>query len=349
MHANGVSTTVVMKMLTSRLEQLVLALDQEIPLMPFPPDFKRGHDADQGGDIILDYALAGCILLLRELSYQKPLDRIQYFLGLRTLVRQLIALRMWEYALKLSGTVVSLLRDFRISFHNEFVLDLIIAHATHAVLLGANSRFLDAKASCEEALTLTKQLGKGAKTHPVHPLILRIAAYFVVDIPPRLNYLLEAVQYYRSTSPPPSVSYMLPFAETLSSLGRCYLKQQEPLMAIGVLREAEGMFHRIQSTPSEHLIICLIRLGQAFQANGQLSNANEILERAHIALQSANLQDGNPLRNQLVRVRQGYRIPSSVSTETDPIVFLPSVYQVDINVNDNCMSFHQFLPCYFRH
>jgi tetratricopeptide (TPR) repeat protein len=301
----------------SRFDLLVLALDQEILLLPFPSDFKRAYDTDETNDVILDDALAGCILLLRQLTHGKPLDRMRYFLGLRTLLRQLIALCMWPEALKLSTKVIPLLHDFCIYFHNEFHLDLLIAHATHALLLGANSQLLEAKSICEEGLGLAKQLEQGANVHPIYPLIIRIAAYFMEDIPSRLQYLLKATKSFRSILPSSLELSKLPFAETLSSVGRCYLKQDRPQLAIIVLEEAEEIFCSLPSTPPEDLITCYIRLGQAFQATARLSTANEFLDRAHNALQSAEVQTS--LRNQLVRVRSGHSNPPSVSARIDPI------------------------------
>jgi tetratricopeptide (TPR) repeat protein len=328
-NAQGISSTLEKMLFNSRFDLLVSALDQDILLLPFPPNFKRAYDADDENDVILDDALACCIMLLRQLCHGKPLDRMRYFLSLRTLVRQLIALRMWKSALKLSTKIIPLLHDFSANFPNEFHMDLIVAHATHALLLGADSRLLEAKSICEGALKLAKQIGMEANAHPIYPLILRISAYFVGDIPSRLEYLLEAANYYRSSLPSSLELYTLPFAETLSSLGRCHLKQHQPQLAIRVLEEAEKMFRSLPSTPPEDLIICFIRLGQAFQATAQLSEANEALDRAHNALQSANLQDKTSLRNQLVRVRQGHNIPSSVSAQTDPTTILSAVMQLE--------------------
>jgi len=220
------SCTIEKMLFNSRFELLVSALDRETQLLPFPSDFKRVNDADEERDVIFDDALAGCIILLRELCYPKPLDRMQYFLKLRTLTRQLIALHFWEYALRLSPKIIALLHNFRFHLPNEFLLDLIVAHATQALLLGASSQISQANSMCESALILARQLEIGANAHPICPLIHRIAAYFVDDLPSRLTHFLEAARYYRSILPTSLELYAIPFAETLSSLGRRYLKQQ---------------------------------------------------------------------------------------------------------------------------
>jgi tetratricopeptide (TPR) repeat protein len=323
------SGTIEKRLFNSRFEILISALDREIPLLPFPPDFKRVYDAEEEHDVILDDALADCMSLLRQLRYRKPLDRMRHFLNLRTLARQLIALRFWASALTLSIKLIALLHDFRIYLPSEFLLDLIVAYATHALLLGANSQLPEAQTACERALTLTKQLGKEANTHPIYPLIHRIAAYFVDDITPRLNYLLEAARYYKSILPSSLELYTLPCAETLSSIGRCYLKQQKPLLAIGVLEEANQIFCSTPSAPPDDLIICFIRLGRAFQATGQLSRANEVLARAYHALECAKETSLNEL---LARVRQEHGIPSSVSAQSDPVIMLPSVYRAEYSI-----------------
>jgi len=329
------SGTVEKMLFNSRFEILISALDREIPLLPFPSDFKRVYDTDEEHDVILDDALADCMSLLRQLRYRKPLDRMRHFLNLRTLVRQLIALRFWKSALNLSVKLIALLHDFRIYLPNEFLLDLIVAYATHALLLGANSQLSEAQTACERALSLTKQLGREANTHPIYPLVHRIAAYFVDDITARLTYLLEAAQYYRSILP--SSLETLPCAETLSSIGRCYLKQQKPLLAIEVLEEAKEIFCGTPSTPPDDLIICFIRLGRAFQATGQLKRANEILEKAYHALECAKETSLNEL---LARVRQEHGIPSSVSAQSDPVILLPSIYQAEGSVANKrtCIS-----------
>lgn len=328
------SGTVERMLFNSRFEILILALEREVPLKPFPSDFKRAYDTDEGHDVILDDALADLMSLLRQLRVRKPLDRMRHFLNLRTLVRQLIALHFWKSALRLSSKIIALLHDFRIYLPDEFLLDLIVAYATQALLLGANSQLLEAETTCVTALTLIKQLGKGANSHPIYPLIHRIAAYFVDDIPPRLTHLLEAAQYYRSILPSSLALYALPFAETLSSIGRCYLKQQKPLLALEVLEEAKEVFCSTPSTPPDDLIICFIRLGRAFQATGQLPRANEILERAYIALECAK---ETSLSELLARVRQEHGIPSSVSAQSDPVIILPSVYQAENSIAGNRM------------
>lgn len=326
------SGTVEKMLFYSRFELLISALDRDIPLLPFPSDFKRVYGADDEHDVILDDALAGCILLLRQLCYRKPLDRMHHYLNLRTLLRQVIALGFWEAALKLSPTIIALLHDFRIYLPNEFLLDLIVAFATQALLLGANSQLAEAKSMCDRALILTKQLATGDNAHPIYPLIHRITAYFVDDISSRLTYLLEAAQYYKSILPSSMELYALPFAETLSSLGRCYLKQQKPLLAIEVLEEAKDIFCSSPSTPPDDLIICFIRLGRAFQATGQLSRANEVLDRAYNALKCTQKTS---LRELLARVRQGEGIPSSVSCQSDPVIILPSVFLAESSIGDN--------------
>src|SRR5258706_4927303 len=176
------SGTVEKMLFYSRFKLLLAALERDIQLLPFPSDFKRVYDADEEYDVILDDALAGCILLVRQLCYRKPLDRMQHFLNLRILLRQLIALGFWEAALKLSPTIIALLHDFRIYLPNEFLLDLIVAFTTQALLLGANSQIAEAKSECDKALVLTKQLATGDNAHPIYPLIHRITAYFVDDI-----------------------------------------------------------------------------------------------------------------------------------------------------------------------
>lgn len=318
----------------SRFEILISALEREIPLKPFPSDFKRVYDTDEGHDVILDDALADLMSLLRQLRFRKPLDRMRHFLNLRTLVRQLMALHFWKSALRLSSKIIALLHDFRIYLPNEFLLDLIVAYATQALLLGADSQLPEAGTTCVTALTLIKQFGKETNSHPIYPLIHRIAAYFVDDIPPRLTHLLEAVQYYRSIPPSSLALYTLPFAETLSSIGRCYLKQQTPLLALEVLEEAKEIFCSTPSTPPDDLIICFIRLGRALQATGQLPRANEILERAYVALKCAK---ETSLGELLARVRQEHGIPSSVSAQSDPVIILPSVYQAENSIAGNRM------------
>ena len=209
---------------------------------------------------------------------------------------------------------------------------------------------MHAKSECETALVLAKQpeQGPNTHTHPIYPLILRIAAYFVDDVSSRLDYLIKATQCFRSTPPSSLAFYTLPFAETLSSLGRYYLKQHQPQLAVKVLEEAEGMFGGMESAPPEDLIICFIRLGRAFQASGRLSEADEVLDKAHNALRSANLRDKASLTNQLVRVREKrYNVPSSVSTSSDPIAILSSVYQVEINVVDSGMSISYSMSSYW--
>ena len=328
------SGTVEKMLFNSRFKLLLEALERDIPLLPFPSDFKRVYDADEEYDVILDDALAGCILLVRQLCYRKPLDRMQHFLNLRILLRQLIALGFWEAALKLSPTIIALLHDFRIYLPNEFLLDLIVAFATQALLLGANSQLVEAKSECDKALVLTKQLATGDTAHPISPLIHRITAYFVDDIPSRLTYLMEAAQYYKSILPSSLELYMLPFAETLSSLGRCYLKQHKPSLAIEVLEKAKDIFCSTPSTPPDDLIICFIRLGRAFQATGQLSRANEVLDKAYNALKCTQ---ETSLRELLARVRQEDGIPSSVSCESDLVIILPSIFRAESSVGDNSM------------
>ena len=83
------------------------------------------------------------------------------------------------------------------------------------------------------------------------------------------------------------------------------------------------------------MIICFIRLGQAFQTSAQLSKANEILERAYDALKST---DQTSLRNLLARVRQEHGIPSSVSIQTDPAILIPSVYRAEGSLVNSRMS-----------
>ena len=86
MNAQGMSSTLEKRLFDSRFGVLMSALDHEILLMPFPPDFRRVHVADKGNVIILDHALAGCMTLLLQLCEEQPLDRMRYFLSLRRLV-----------------------------------------------------------------------------------------------------------------------------------------------------------------------------------------------------------------------------------------------------------------------
>ena len=334
MNAQAMSGTVEKRLFNARFKLLLEALERNISLLPFPSDFKRVYDADEEYDVILDDALIGCMQLVRQLCFRKPLDRMQHFLKLRILLRQLIALGFWEAALKLSPTVITLLQDFRIYLPNEFLLDLIVAFATQALLLGANSQLAEAKSECDRALGLTKQLATGDNAHPISPLIYRITAYFVDDIPSRLTYLLKAAQYYKTILPSSLELCKLPFAETLSSLGRCYLKQQEPSLAIEVLEEAKDIFCSTPSTPPDDLIICFIRLGRAFQATGQLSRANEVLEKAYNILKCTQKTS---LRGLLAHVSKRDGIPSSVSCESDLAIILPSVFRAESSVGDNSM------------
>ena len=307
----------------SKFSSLLSALDE------FPIATHHGFPLYGGGTtsgfnrqtVSIDDAIRTSLNLLEDIrgaaASNRRLDPTLLLSHFRKLSRYLIYLHQYQESLALHRCIIPHLRKLHSDTGSKLTCDLVSFLGSMALLLVLSGSFGEANDACTEAVKWAESLSTN-EPQPLLGLVSRLASLFEPELQKGVQLRYNAVSTYRRLAVLDPV-YSNHLAATLSSLGRALLLGQRYDSALESLKEAAKIFQNLEPPPNDQLAVCLTRLAQAYKANGQERESDEVIERATdligkqadpIAFSSASWKPQILL--EIARVRDGEIVPSSL-------------------------------------
>ena len=247
-----------------------------------PAGFERPQNPTRRDDesrITVDDALESCLRLLNDLRHKRRVDPVNAFFTLRNLSHQLVALHHYLDAVEVHQHIVKLLRHLQ-SISGAFRSDLAINLASLAVLLAVTGEFEKAKSMCHEAIQQAESSPADDVPYNALAVALRVTVALEHSTEDRVKLLLRAEKVYEQLPYNSWQLHQLNRADILSVRGRTLIQKGDIQDAIKVLSDAVGLYNFIGETHPAHLKLALLRLAEAYEANGQPNEA--VIHLSHV-------------------------------------------------------------------
>jgi len=321
--SSEVEPTADQSLLQSRFSALMKAL-QETHIPRISPQSTRPLDPfprDDHAAITHDDAVESCLRILNSLRHRRPLPPFDLFFTLRNLSRQLVVLSQHAAALDVLRFIERLLVDFeaQLEVPGAFRFDLAATLGSLVPLLAGNNHISEARTVCARALLIAESLSNFLP-HPILPLLLRVQYSLEESPEAKLSLLSRAINIYDlliTHQREDKDVILVRLAETFNSRGRLFLKVNRPPDALQDLNQAKQMFEFLGATTPELLGLCLVRLGQTYNALGNPAEAGKQFDIAERIVDSSDTYGAvkpwvRPLKNELRRARAGETVPGSI-------------------------------------